>query len=107
MIRALIPDSMVIPGSSGSLQMVDHTDRCVIGQCLSRFPILQRTLQSDVCQLPCILVIIGNVRGARQVLPDPDWKAEDQRGALARTSWGNNNDDDNQGGDIPSWMFKE
>ena len=23
--RALIPDSMVIPGSSGSLQMVDHT----------------------------------------------------------------------------------
>ena len=52
-------------------------------------------------------VIIGNVRGARQMLPDPDWKAEDQRGAQDRTSAGNNNDDDNQGGDLPSWMFKD
>ena len=34
----------------------------------------------------------------------PDWKAEDQRGARARTSGGINNDD---GGDMPSWMFKE
>ena len=25
----------------------------------------------------------------------------------ARTSAGNNNDDDNQGGDMPSWMFKD
>ena len=49
--------------------------------------------------------MIGNVRGARQMLPDPDWKAQDQRGARARTSGGNNNDD-NQGGDMPSWMFK-
>ena len=29
------------------------------------------------------------------MLPDPDWKAEDQTEALARTSGGNNNDDDN------------
>ena len=41
------------------------------------------------------------------MLPDPEWKAEVQRGALARTNGGNNNDDDNQGGDMPSWMFKE
>ena len=40
-------------------------------------------------------------------LPDPVWKAEDQRGAHARTSAGNNNDDDNQGGDMPGWMLKE
>ena len=47
------------------------------------------------------------MRGAHQMLPDPDWKAEDQRGARARTSGGNNKDDDNQGGDMPSWMFNE
>ena len=41
------------------------------------------------------------------MLPDPDWKAEDQREARARTSGGNNNDDDNQGGDISSQMFKK
>ena len=52
-------------------------------------------------------VIIGNVRGPRQMLPDPDWKAEDQEGAQARTSVGNNNDDDNQGGGMPSWMFQD
>ena len=49
-----------------------------------------------------------NVKGAHQMLPDKDWKAEDQRGARARTSAGNNNDDDNQGGDKPGRiMFKE
>ena len=41
------------------------------------------------------------------MLPDPDWKAENQRGARARTSGGNINDDDNQGGDMSGWMFKE
>ena len=64
------------------------------------------------CKVMCISspvypLIIGNVRGARQMLPDPDWKAEVKRGARARTSGGNNNDDDNQGGDMPSWMLKE
>ena len=34
------------------------------------------------------------------MLPDPDWKAEDQPGVRARTS-------DNQGGDIPAWMFRK
>ena len=43
-------------------------------------------------------VIIGNMRGTRQMLPDPDWKAEDQREARPRTSGGNNNDNDNQVG---------
>ena len=51
-------------------------------------------------------VIIDNVRGARQMLPDPDWKAEDQREAQARTNGDNNDDNDNQG-DMPSWMFRE
>ena len=42
------------------------------------------------------------------MLPDPDWKAEDQSGVRARTSGGNKdkNNDDNQGGDIPAWMFR-
>ena len=58
---------------------------------------------------PMYPVIIGNMRGApqMQILPNPDWKAEDQREARARTSGGNNDDNDNQGGDMPSWMFKE
>ena len=41
------------------------------------------------------------------MLPDPDCKAEVQRGARTRTSGGNNNDDDNQGGDMPSWILEE
>ena len=56
---------------------------------------------------PIYPVIIVNVRGASQMLPDPDWKTEDQREARAWTSPGNNKDDDNQGGHMPSWMFKE
>ena len=52
-------------------------------------------------------LVIGNVRGARWMLPDPDWKAKNQPGVRARTSGGNNHkDNDNQGGDIPAWMFK-
>ena len=106
--RALIPDSMVIPGSSGSLQMVDHS--------LIDVPFLNVYLDSRdykghykvMCvSSPVYPVIFGNVRGARQMLPAPDWKAEDQKGARAMTSGGNNNDDDNQGCDMPSWMFKE
>ena len=48
------------------------------------------------------------VRGARRMLPDQDWKAGDQPGVIARTSGGNKDmdNDDNEGGDIPSWMFK-
>ena len=45
-------------------------------------------------------VIMGNVRGAPQMLKDTDWKAVDQRGARARTGKGNNNDDGNQGSDM-------
>ena len=43
------------------------------------------------------------------MLPDTDWKAEDQPGVRARTSGGNKDkdNDDDQGGDIPAWMFKK
>ena len=73
-----------------------------------RFPVLQRTLQGDGLSSPVYPVIIGNMRGARRMLPDPDWKAEDQPGVRARTSRGNKDkdNDDDQGGDIPAWMFK-
>ena len=100
---------MAIPGSSVSLQMVDHS--------LIDVPLANVYLDSPYyighCNVmgvssPVYPVIIGNVRGARQMLPDSDWKAEKQRGARARrTSGGNNNDDDNQVGDMPSGMFKE
>ena len=107
--RALVPEVMVIPGSSGSLQMVDHT--------LIDVPLANVYLDSPYykghCRVMCVSspvypVIIGNVRGARRMLPDPDWKAEDQPGVRARTSGGNKDkdDDDNQGGDIPAWMFR-
>ena len=36
------------------------------------------------------------------MLPEPDLKAENQRGAQDIASGGDNNDDDNQGGDMPS-----
>ena len=57
---------------------------------------------------PVYSVIIGNVRGAWPMLPDPDWKAEDQPGVRARTSGGNKDkdNDDDQGGDITAWLFK-
>ena len=50
------------------------------------------------CKVMCVScpvypVIIGNMRGARQMLPDPDWKAEDQPGVRARTSGGNKDKD--------------
>ena len=42
------------------------------------------------------------------MLPDPDWKAEEQPGVRARTSRDNKDkdNDDDQGGDLPAWMFK-
>ena len=51
MDRALVPDVMVIPGSSGSLQMVDHT---------------------------LIDVTLANVYWIPHTTKDPNWKAEDQ-----------------------------
>ena len=107
--RALVPEVMVIPGSSGSLQMVDHT--------LIDVPLANVYLDSPYykghCRVICVSspvypVIIGNVRGARRMLPDPGWKAEDQLGVRARTSGGNKDkdNDDNKGGDIPAWMFR-
>ena len=87
--RALVPDVMVIPGSSGSLQMVDHT--------LIDVPLANVYLDSPYykghCRVMCVSspvypVITGNVQGARRMLPDPDWKAEDQPGVRARTSGG-------------------
>ena len=87
--RALIPDSMVIPGSSGSLQMVDHTLIDV------PLPYLDSPYYKGHCKVVCVsspmyAVIIGNGRGALQMFPDPDWKAADQREARASTSGGNN-----------------
>ena len=89
--------------------MVDHT--------LTDVPLANVYLDSPYykghCRVMCVSspvypVIIGNVRGARRMLPDPDWKAEDQPGVRARTSGGNKDkdNDDNQGGDIPAWMFR-
>ena len=43
---------------------------------------------------PVYPVIIGNVRDARQMLPEPEWKAEVQKGARATASGGNNNNGD-------------
>ena len=55
--RALISDTMVYTRKFRlSADGRPHYDQCAISQCLSRFPVLQRTLQSDVCQLtgiPC------------------------------------------------------
>ena len=43
------------------------------------------------------------------MLPDSDWRAEDHPGVSTRTSGGNKDigNDGDQGGDIPTWIFKE
>ena len=102
--RVLVPNEMVIPGSSGSLHIVNHT---LIGVPLANVyldsPYCREYCMGDMCQPhPPYPVIIGNVRNARQMFPDPDWKAEDQQGTRARTSGGNSNDNDDQGGDMPT-----
>ena len=86
--RALISDS--IQGSSGSLGMVYHT---LIDVLLANV-YLNSPYYKGHCKVMCVSslvypVIIGNVRVAHQMLPDPDWKAKHQRGARARTSGGN------------------
>ena len=67
---------------NGSQQKVDHT--------LTDMQLANVYLDSPYynghCKLMCVSspvhpVINGNVRGARQMLPDPDWKAEGQRGS--------------------------
>ena len=71
--RALIPNTMEIPGSSGSLQMVDHI--------MIDVPLASVYLDSPYykghCKVMCVsspvyTVIIGNMRGVRQMLPDPN-----------------------------------
>ena len=103
-VRALIPDSMVIPGSSGSLQMVDHTliDVRLANVYLNSPYHRGHGKVMRVSSLVYAVIIMGYMRGA-----DPDWKVEGQREARARTSGDNNNENDNQGGDMPSWVFRE
>ena len=83
--------------------MVDHT---LIDVMLANV-YLDSPYYKGHCKVMCVSspiypVIIGNMRVAGQMLPDPDWKVEDQREAGARTSGGNNNEDHNLGGDMPS-----
>ena len=90
--------------------MVDHT---LIDVLLANV-YLDSTYYKGHCRVMCVSfpiypVIIGNVRGERRMLPDPDWKAEDQPAFRASTSGGikDKDNDDDQGGDIPAWMFKK
>ena len=78
--RALVPEVLVIPGSSGSLQMVDHT--------LIDVPLANVYLDSPYYKGHCRVMCVSSpvypvIIGARRMLPDPDWKAEDQPGVRA------------------------
>ena len=96
MDRALVSEVMVIPGSSGSLQMVDHTlIDVLLANVYFDSPYYKGHCRVMYISSPVYPVIIGNVRGARRMLPDPDWKAEDQPGVRARTSGGNRDKDNN------------
>ena len=82
---ALIPDSMVIPDSSGSLQMADHTLMDVSLANVYLDSPYYRGHCKEMCVRSAIYPMINdNVRSARQMLPDPQWKAEDQTGARAQ-----------------------
>ena len=110
--RAYQPSELYIFGmalvhKTGTSRMVDHT--------LIDVPFTNVYLDSPYykghCRVMCVSspvypVIIGNVRGARRLFPD--WKAEDQPRVRARTSGGNKDkdNDDNQCGAIPAWMFR-
>ena len=103
--RAIVPDMLVIPGRSGSLQMVDIT--LMLANVYFDSPCYKGHCRMMCVSSPVYPVIIGNPRRARRMLPDPDWKAEDQPGVRARTSWGNKDNDDDKGGDIAARMFKK
>ena len=66
--RALIPDSMLIPVTSVLLQMVVHT---LIDVSLANL-YLDSPYYKRHCKVMCVssAVVIGNVRGAWQMLPD-------------------------------------
>ena len=57
-----------------------------------------------ICHWP--MFTWNHAKGASQMLSDPEWEAEDQKRARARTSVGNNSDYD-KGGDIISWVLEE
>ena len=63
--RALVPDMMVIPGSSGSLQMVDHT---LTDVSLADSPYYKGHFRVMCVSSPVYPVIIGNVRGGKLII---------------------------------------
>ena len=88
--------------------MVDHTMIDVpLANVYLGSPYYKRHCKVMCVSSPVYPVIIGNVRRACQMLPDPNWKTDNHKEARVRTSGGNYNDDGNQGGDMPSWMFRE
>ena len=101
---------MVIPGSSGSLQMVDHILRDVPLANVNLDSPLYKGHYRVMCASSTVYpVIIGNVQVTRWMLSDTDWRAEDQPGLRARPSGGHKDkdNDDDQGGHIPTWMFEK
>ena len=76
--RALVPDMIVITGSSGSLQTVTHTLMMCHWQSLLGFPYCKIHCRVMWVSSPVYPVIIGNLRGALRMLLDSDWKAENQ-----------------------------
>ena len=79
MNNLLVPNMTVIPGSSGLLQMVDHT---LIDMPLA-YAFLDAAFYKGHCKVmygsfPVYPVIIGNVHEVCRMLQDPDWEAEDQ-----------------------------
>ena len=73
--RAFVPGVMVIPGSSSSPQMVDHTLIDVpFANVYLDFPYyMYKGHCREMCvSSPVYPVFIGNVREAGRMLPDPD-----------------------------------
>ena len=102
---ALVPDVTVIPGSSGLLQMVDHT--------LIDVPLASVYLDSSYyrghCRAMCVSSPVYPV--IIEMCEEHDGCCQTQIGKLRtsrETSGGNKDkDNDDQGGDLPAWMFRK
>ena len=71
-------------------------------------PVLQRTLQGDVFELPSLPCNYWERARCTTNVARPRLEGRGPAGSQSQDQWGNKDkdNDNNQGGDIPAWMFR-